>query len=58
MIKTLSRSVRENIWAALLSPLCMVGEVYMEVRIPTIIATIVDQGITPGNMAVIWQLEP
>ena len=55
MIKTLSRSVRENIWAALLSPLCMVGEVYMEVRIPTIIATIVDQGITPGNMAVIWQ---
>ena len=55
MIKTLSRSVRENIWAALLSPLCMVGEVYMEVRIPTIIATIVDHGITPGNMTVIWQ---
>ena len=41
MIKTLARSVRENVWAALLSPLCMVGEVYMEVRIPTIIATIV-----------------
>ena len=55
MIKTLSRSIRENIWAALLSPLCMVGEVYMEVRIPTIIAAIVDNGITPGNMAVIWQ---
>ncbi len=55
MIKTLARSVRENVWAALLSPLCMVGEVYMEVRIPTIIATIVDQGITPGNMSVIWQ---
>ncbi len=55
MIKTLSRSVREYIWAALLSPLCMVGEVYMEVRIPTIIATIVDHGITPGNMTVIWQ---
>ncbi len=55
MIRTLARSVRENVWAALLSPLCMVGEVYMEVRIPTIIATIVDQGITPGNMSVIWQ---
>ena len=55
MIKTLSRSIRENVWAARLSPLCMVGEVYMEVRIPTIIATIVDLGITPGNMTVIWQ---
>ena len=54
MIKHLARSVRENIWAALLSPLCMVGEVYMEVRIPGIISRIVDYGITPGNMRVVW----
>ena len=55
MIKNLSRSVRENKWAAILSPLCMVGEVYMEVRVPKIIATLVDLGITPGNMSVVWQ---
>ena len=55
MIKQLARSVRQYIWAALLSPLCMIGEVYMEVRIPGIIAAIVDYGITPGNITVVWQ---
>ena len=55
MLLKLARSVRENIWAALLSPLCMIGEVYMEVRIPGIISNIVDFGITPGNMTVVWQ---
>ena len=55
MIRNLSRSIRENKWAAILSPLCMVGEVYMEVRIPQIIARLVDMGITPGNMNVVWQ---
>ena len=55
MIRKLARSVRENIWAALLSPLCMIGEVYMEVQIPRIIAVLVDNGITPGNTQVVWQ---
>ena len=55
MLKHLIKSVRENIWSALLSPLCMVGEVYMEVRIPKIIARLVDFGITPGDMSVVWQ---
>ena len=55
MFKRLARSVREYKWAALLSPLCMMGEVYMEVRIPGIIATIVDMGIEASNMAVVWQ---
>ena len=55
MIKRLARCIREYKWAALLSPLCMVGEVYMEVRIPTIIATIVDYGIEAGNLTVVWQ---
>lgn len=55
MLKTLAKSIRQYVWAAILSPLCMVGEVYMEVRIPGIISTIVDFGITPGNMTVVWQ---
>ncbi len=55
MLKTLARSIREYTLAAFLSPVCMIGEVYMEVRIPKIISTIVDVGIQPGNMAVVWQ---
>ena len=55
MLKTLARSIREFKWPALLSPLCMTGEVYMEVLIPGIIAKIVDYGIKPGNMTVVWQ---
>ncbi len=53
MLFRLARSIREFKWAALLSPLCMIGEVYMEVRIPGIIATIVDYGIKPGDMSVV-----
>ena len=55
MIRKLARSVRENIWATILSPLCMVGEVYMEVRIPRIIAALVDKGVEVGNVQVVWQ---
>ena len=53
MIKRIARSLREFTLAAILSPLCMIGEVYMEVRIPGIIAKIVDFGITPGDMSVV-----
>ena len=55
MIRKLARSIRENIWAAILSPLCMVGEVYMEVQIPRIIAALVDKGIQVSNTQVVWQ---
>ena len=55
MLFKLMKSVRQYWLAALLSPLFMVGEVYMEVRIPGIISRIVDYGITPGNITVVWQ---
>ena len=53
MIKTLAKSIREYKWAALLSPLCMVGEVYMETKIPRVLSQIVDLGVTPGDMGVV-----
>ena len=53
MIKTLAKSIREYKWAALLSPLCMVGEVYMETKIPRVLSQIVDLGVTPGDMRVV-----
>ena len=53
MIKTLAKSIREYKWAALLSPLCMVGEVYMETKIPRVLSQIVDLGVTPGDMGTV-----
>ncbi len=55
MLRTLSKSIRQYALAAILSPVCMAGEVYMEIRIPGILATMVDNGITAGNISVVWQ---
>ena len=55
MIKRLSRCVREYKWAALMSPLCMIGEVAMEVSIPLVMADLYDYGIAMSNMTVVWQ---
>ena len=53
MIKRLARCIREYKWAAILSPLCMVGEVSMEVLIPLVMAKLYDHGITMQNMEVV-----
>ena len=46
MIKKLAQSIREYKWAALGSPICMVGEVTMEVLIPLVMKDMIDKGIT------------
>ncbi len=53
MIKRLARCIREYKWAAILSPLCMIGEVAMEVTIPKIMGKLYDYGIVPGDMDVV-----
>ena len=53
MIKRLARCIREYKWAALLSPICMIGEVYMETLIPLVLSNIVDQGVQAGNMGAV-----
>ncbi len=55
MIKRLARSIREFKLATLLSPLCMIGEVAMEVMIPLVMARLIDEGVTLGNMTVVAQ---
>ncbi len=55
MLKRLARCIREYKWAALLSPLCMIGEVYMEVQIPMILSKVVDKGVEMQNMDAVWQ---
>ena len=55
MIGKLARSLRKFTLAAVLSPICMMGEVYMETRVPGILSQIVDKGIEVGNITVVWQ---
>ncbi len=55
MLKRLARCIREYKWAAFLSPLCMVGEVAMEVTIPLVMAQLYDDGIVMQNMDVVIQ---
>ncbi len=53
MIKRLARCIREYKWPAILSPVCMVGEVAMEVTIPLVMAKLYDYGIAKGDMNVV-----
>jgi len=53
MIKRLARCIREYKWAAMLSPLCMVGEVTMEVLIPLVMANLYDYGVVQQNMQIV-----
>ena len=55
MIKRLARSIREYKWPSILSPVCMVGEVAMEVLIPLVMAKLYDYGIVQQNMTVVVQ---
>ena len=53
MIRRLARCIREYWWAALLSPLCMIGEVAMEVTIPLVMKDLYDYGVKLQDMDVI-----
>ena len=53
MIRRLARCVREYWWAAVLSPLCMIGEVAMEVTIPLVMKDLYDLGVTLQDMNVV-----
>ena len=50
MIKTLARSIREYKYYAILAPFMMIGEVAMEVLIPTLMAGFMDSGVKNLDM--------
>lgn len=56
MIKKLARSLREFKKDSILSPVFVSLEVLMEVLIPMLMASIIDNGIEQGDMTYIWQL--
>ncbi|MBP3673267.1 MAG: ABC transporter ATP-binding protein [Oscillospiraceae bacterium] len=53
MIKRLAKCIREYTPASILSPLCMVGECYMEVQIPLVLSKIVDLGVEMADMSAV-----
>ena len=50
MIKQLSGAIREYKKASILAPLFVVLEVLMEVLIPLVMASLIDNGIEVGNL--------
>ena len=55
MIKTLLSQVRQYRRAAILTPIITMLESVMELIIPLLMATVIDQGIAAGNMSVVWR---
>ena len=55
MLKRLVQCVREYKWPSILSPVCMVGEVTMEILIPLVLAELLRQGIEPGYLPAVWK---
>ncbi len=56
MIRKLLKSLREYRKNTVLAPVFVIVEVVMEILIPYIMARLIDNGIEPGNMAVILKI--
>ena len=56
MLKTLGAQIKEFKLPSIITPLCMMLEVIMEMIIPLMMASIVDNGIEAGNMTHIYKM--
>lgn len=54
MLKTLFKETNGVRLVSVLTPLCMVGEVVMEMIVPRLMSSIIDDGVTAGNMQHIY----
>ena len=54
MLKTLGRETKGFRLVSILTPIFMICEVIMEMIIPKLMASIIDDGVTPGDMQVIY----
>ncbi len=50
MIKRLAKCIREYTKPAIMTPVFVIGEVVMEVVIPLLMASLIDNGINAGSM--------
>ena len=55
VIRTLLHSLREYKKESLLTPLAVAVEAIMEIVIPTVMANLIDQGISGGSMPAVWK---
>ena len=56
MIKTLAKSIREYKIASVITPIFIVCEVILEVLIPYLMASLIDNGVDKGDMDYIWKM--
>ena len=56
MIRLLLKEVKEYKAASIATPLCMIWEVAMEMCIPFLMASIIDEGVTKGDMGHIYKV--
>ena len=62
MIKTLAKQIKEYKSASLVTPIFMILEVAMEMVIPLLMASIIDDGVQAGDIMIIvmpmeiWQV--
>lgn len=56
MLRTLLKEVKEYKRASIATPVCMIFEVAMEMVIPFLMASIIDDGVNAGNMAHIYKV--
>ena len=53
MIRKLARYIQQYRRPSILTPVCMIGEVFMETLIPFIMASLIDQGVQKGDTGAI-----
>lgn len=56
MLKVLGAQIKEFKKDSILTPLCMILEVIMEMLVPLLMASIIDDGVNAGNMNHIWKI--
>ncbi|MCD7774685.1 MAG: ABC transporter ATP-binding protein/permease [Clostridiales bacterium] len=56
MIKTLAKSIREYKFQSIITPILVLGEVAMEVIIPLLMASLIDNGISDGSMGYVVRM--
>ena len=56
MIRTLAKEIKEDKAASIATPFCMILEVLMEMVIPFLMASIIDDGVEAGNLSHIYRV--
>lgn len=56
VVKTLAAYIGKYKWAAMVTPVCMLGEVVAEMVIPILMGSLVDDGVSAGDMSYVGRV--